>query len=610
PTVERVILACLQRAPEDRPDSARLLSQALPGGDPLEAAIAAGTTPAPILIANAEDKNRLPFKVGIALLCVVAVGLGITIYNGRKLKRMFETSPQVLSDRCAEIIEELGYSDLPKNTRFGAAVDRKVQKEFASQPIKDRDAWLEMHGSPMFQFWRRWTDGEFMVEEYHGAFVATAKGPIKQNEKEVTVVIDPKGQLLELKVSGLQTKTEDTEQPTIDWSKVLQLAGLELADGTATDLVSDPSVFCIEKVAWEFGTGENKRLVQAGALRGKCNYFEISEIKKKGQDKTDAPKTLWVRIAENSGMVLFSLVKITFVLLAWVNLRASRADLNGALRAAAFVFGLYVIQEVLSLRMTSPTFWRSLLYELWEDRPFGHMIGHAFHICIIYLGIEPYVRRHWPRSLVGLARLLDLRWTDQRIGQELLIGVSAGGFCLIATRLLSLATENAPFETVDDVLSYCQPALFVAVLSNRIATVFLVAFVYTSFCVLVRILVKRVRFEIAILTFFVIFGLMNLLQADDPSANQIFVSLLFPFVFVTLFLRFGFLACCITMFTMYSCTLSLPVNPESWYAGYAFIAFAIPAVLALFGFVTSQGGISKLLTHLEPRLEGQTILPR
>src|SRR5439155_1423091 len=51
PVIERLILVCLEKDPGRRPPSALAVAASLPGGDPLAAAIAAGETPSPELVA-------------------------------------------------------------------------------------------------------------------------------------------------------------------------------------------------------------------------------------------------------------------------------------------------------------------------------------------------------------------------------------------------------------------------------------------------------------------------------------------------------------------------------------------------------------------------------
>ncbi len=68
PSVEGVILQCLEKDPRKRPRSARAAAAALPGADPLAAALAAGETPSPELVAAAGGEGGLKTRVG--LLCV------------------------------------------------------------------------------------------------------------------------------------------------------------------------------------------------------------------------------------------------------------------------------------------------------------------------------------------------------------------------------------------------------------------------------------------------------------------------------------------------------------------------------------------------------------
>src|SRR5262249_11066533 len=59
PAIERLILRCLERDPARRPASALAVAAALPGGKPLAAAIAAGETPSPDMVAAAGEPGTL-----------------------------------------------------------------------------------------------------------------------------------------------------------------------------------------------------------------------------------------------------------------------------------------------------------------------------------------------------------------------------------------------------------------------------------------------------------------------------------------------------------------------------------------------------------------------
>src|SRR5262249_15349734 len=66
PLFERVILRCLEREPALRPTSALQVAAARPGGDPLAAALAAGETPSPQMVAAAGENTGLSPRFGIA----------------------------------------------------------------------------------------------------------------------------------------------------------------------------------------------------------------------------------------------------------------------------------------------------------------------------------------------------------------------------------------------------------------------------------------------------------------------------------------------------------------------------------------------------------------
>src|SRR5579872_6155426 len=68
PAVEKAIRRCLDPDPSKRPPSALSVAAALPGGDPLAAALAAGETPSPEMVAAAGETEGLALRYSIPCL--------------------------------------------------------------------------------------------------------------------------------------------------------------------------------------------------------------------------------------------------------------------------------------------------------------------------------------------------------------------------------------------------------------------------------------------------------------------------------------------------------------------------------------------------------------
>src|SRR5215475_1344638 len=77
PLVERVILRCLEKDPGRRLASAKQVADALPGGDPLTAALALGETPSPEMVAAGTQEGTL--RPAVAVTCLAAVLLGLVL---------------------------------------------------------------------------------------------------------------------------------------------------------------------------------------------------------------------------------------------------------------------------------------------------------------------------------------------------------------------------------------------------------------------------------------------------------------------------------------------------------------------------------------------------
>src|SRR5258706_11249959 len=82
PVIERVILRCLETEPTARPATVLSVAAALPGGDPLAAALAAGETPSPQLVAASGETVGLRPRAAVACLIAVLLGLGLVTFLG------------------------------------------------------------------------------------------------------------------------------------------------------------------------------------------------------------------------------------------------------------------------------------------------------------------------------------------------------------------------------------------------------------------------------------------------------------------------------------------------------------------------------------------------
>src|SRR5437773_136641 len=73
PLIEKVIDRCMQKDPSQRPASALQVAAALPGGDPIAAALAAGETPSPEMVAAAPTEGALKPAIALSLFGVFIV---------------------------------------------------------------------------------------------------------------------------------------------------------------------------------------------------------------------------------------------------------------------------------------------------------------------------------------------------------------------------------------------------------------------------------------------------------------------------------------------------------------------------------------------------------
>jgi len=127
PLVERVILRCLDVEPRNRPASALAVAAALPGGDPLAAALAAGETPTPGMVAASGDTEGVSVRAAGIWLALILVGLVAVVVLGSEAsvlrKTPFENSPDVLAKTARDLMQSFGYVGPPADRAYGFLFD-------------------------------------------------------------------------------------------------------------------------------------------------------------------------------------------------------------------------------------------------------------------------------------------------------------------------------------------------------------------------------------------------------------------------------------------------------------------------------------------------------
>ena len=430
PTIETAILRCLEQNPAQRPASAIAVSASLPGGDPLAAALAAGETPSPEMVAAAGGDLATTTTAAGALWLSSAVALVLlfAFVSARYsiVSRVPLTKPPaVLSDRAEQIRASVGYTE-PIRDQAGFFDYDTAYLSWAERHGSGAARWPELpKGRPaVVRYWYR-TSPQTLAP-----FDTT--GPVNEHDPPLSVngmtnvTVDTNGRLIRFAAAPPQNEKAATVPPTpVDWQKLFNAAGLDIASFAPVQPSRTPETYADERKAWK-GTLPDSTIpitVEGAGYRGRPVLFELVAPWTPSPREPSPPRPSG---SLNPVVVYFLLLGAGAV--AYWNVRRGRGDTRGALRVAAFMTVLLSAVWVVSPHIGDVGQEQERLF---ARIAFALFIGGAMYI--LYLGLEPFVRRAWPGMLVGWTRFVGGRIRDPIVGHDVLIGVACGAALALVT---------------------------------------------------------------------------------------------------------------------------------------------------------------------------------
>ena len=425
PVVERVITRCLQHDPARRPPSAYAVAAALPGGSPLAAAIAAGETPSPDLVAAAGEAGTLSPVTGALSFGAVLAGLFLLAPITREVNLIgltrIERSPQFLTERAHTVLRNLGYEEPSDDEAVGYATDIDYLQSIDEH---DRSAtrWraLTIAQPPALLFWYRQSPRRLVP--IGGANIVTRLNPPTTRSGMMSLTLDRTGRLVSLLAVPVQVDnsqegaTASRSATAVEWAALFAEAGLPIAGFSPARPQWIPPIFADARAAWQ-GTYPDRPdvpiRVEAAAALGKPVYFEIVAPWTRPRNEDAAPVTTsGERVGLYMRTAVGPIVMVIALLMALRNLRLGRGDRRGALRVSLFILAAGTASNVLEtgdLQAVSsgPTLLFFVPTLVW----------------LLYIALEPHIRRIWPDLMIGWSRLLAGNVRDPLVGRDVLVGV-------------------------------------------------------------------------------------------------------------------------------------------------------------------------------------------
>ena len=339
-----------------------------------------------------------------------------------------ELTPEVLTQKARETIARLGYPDRPLDSAADFRQDVDFQ-DYVEKNDKPRPNWDEVLAArpSLIAFWYRQSPDEMVAQGYRDQLlnpgIVTRDDPPPTLSGMINLELDPQGRLTYFQAIPPQKDGSATPSTAFDWNVLFSAAGLDAAQLQKAEPQWSSLAASDTRMAWTgtwLGTTRPLR-VEAAAWHGKPVFFSLIGDWTKPERVKSTDNSASKLAKQATEIVLFLSLFLGAILLARQNYRRGRGDREGALRLASVMFALEML--------------------LWLCR--GHLVpsidtlgvfilavGTALFVSamtwMLYLALEPWVRRRWPQTIISWSRLLSGQFRDPLVGRDILFGVMLG----------------------------------------------------------------------------------------------------------------------------------------------------------------------------------------
>jgi len=208
---------------------------------------------------------------------------------------------------------------------------------------------------------------------------------------------------------------------------------------------------------------------------------------------------------------------------------------------------------------------------------------------VLYIALEPYVRRHWPQTIISWTRLMGGRFRDPLVGRDLVFGVLMGISWVLVFEigtLIKMRWGGAPAFPAQNFLMGARESA--GTLLATLVTSILGTLLFFFTLVILRVLVRNTWLAAAL--FVALYTLPKVMGSNHVVADSIVWTTIYAIAAIGL-VRFGLIVLGVSSL-LANVLLNLPYSLDfsNWYAAEAVFIVLIFVVIAAWGVYTSLAG--------------------